>query len=316
MPSLFGQAARPCPPGRTLKPMTIAFDATARLMSPSVMAPTPAWMMATRTFSVDSLASASATASTEPCTSALMMSSQLELIGLGHALGEIFERDLGARRAPGSCTLVLRRLGDLLRLLGVLDDVQRIAGVRAPRRGRGARPASPGPLRRRCWPCSSVIARTLPHAGPAIMMSPTRSVPSVHEHARDRAACRDRAGPRSRCRWRGCFGFALSSRTSAWRRDHLEQLVDAFARLGARRSQKMVSPPHSSGWSPSSTSSRFTRSGSAPGLSILLTATMIGTFAALAWRDGFLGLRHDAVVGGDDQDDDVGHARRRARASA
>ncbi len=46
---------------------------------------------------------------------------------------------------------------------------------------------------------------------------------------------------------------------------------------------KIVSPPHSSGCRPSSTSSRRTRSGSAPGLSHLLTATMIGTFACLAW---------------------------------
>ena len=45
---------------------------------------------------------------------------------------------------------------------------------------------------------------------------------------------------------------------------------------------KIVSPPHSSGWSPCSTSSRLTRSGSAEGLSILFTATMIGTFAAFA----------------------------------
>ena len=46
---------------------------------------------------------------------------------------------------------------------------------------------------------------------------------------------------------------------------------------------KMVWPPHSSGTSPRLDSSRFTRSGSAPGLSILFTATRIGTFAALAW---------------------------------
>ncbi len=44
-----------------------------------------------------------------------------------------------------------------------------------------------------------------------------------------------------------------------------------------------VSPPHSSGISPRSESWRFTRSGSAPGLSILLMATTIGTLAALAW---------------------------------
>ena len=46
---------------------------------------------------------------------------------------------------------------------------------------------------------------------------------------------------------------------------------------------KMVWPPQSSGTRPWLASSRLTRSGSAPGLSILFTATMIGTLAALAW---------------------------------
>jgi hypothetical protein len=44
-----------------------------------------------------------------------------------------------------------------------------------------------------------------------------------------------------------------------------------------------VDPPHASGTSPSSASSRLTVSGFAPGLSILFTATTIGTLAALAW---------------------------------
>ena len=50
-----------------------------------------------------------------------------------------------------------------------------------------------------------------------------------------------------------------------------------------------------------------TRVGSAPSLSILLTATRIGTSAALRVVDRLAGLRHDAVVGGDDDDRDVGH---------
>ncbi len=43
------------------------------------------------------------------------------------------------------------------------------------------------------------------------------------------------------------------------------------------------SPPQSSGIRPRSASCFLTRSGRASGLSILFTATMIGTFAALAW---------------------------------
>ena len=47
--------------------------------------------------------------------------------------------------------------------------------------------------------------------------------------------------------------------------------------------QKIVSPPQSSGTSPRSDSCWRTLSGWAFGTSILFTATMIGTFAALAW---------------------------------
>ena len=50
----------------------------------------------------------------------------------------------------------------------------------------------------------------------------------------------------------------------------------------------------------------LTLSGSAPSLSILLTAISIGTSAAFAWSIASTRLRHDAVVGGDDDDRDVG----------
>ena len=50
----------------------------------------------------------------------------------------------------------------------------------------------------------------------------------------------------------------------------------------ADTSTNTVWPPQSSGISPRSVSWRLTVSGFAPGLSILLTATMIFTFAALA----------------------------------
>ncbi|MNG01748.1 hypothetical protein D3C84_847410 [compost metagenome] len=53
--------------------MTTAFDAIARLMSLSLMPPTPAYTICTLTSSVASLSSDWASASCEPCTSALMM---------------------------------------------------------------------------------------------------------------------------------------------------------------------------------------------------------------------------------------------------
>src|SRR5207244_4204893 len=60
--------------GLTLNPMTIAFDAEASMTSLSLIAPTELWITFSFTSSVDSRSSASASASTEPCTSALRMS--------------------------------------------------------------------------------------------------------------------------------------------------------------------------------------------------------------------------------------------------
>ena len=68
----------------------------------------------------------------------------------------------------------------------------------------------------------------------------------------------------------------------------------------------MVSPPHSSGMTSCLPRSLRTRSGSASGLSILLTATTIATLGGAGVLDRLDRLRHDAVVGSDHQHDDVG----------
>ena len=57
--------------GRMLKPMMTAFEASARVTSLSVMAPTPARMILIFTFSVESFCKVSVRTSAEPCTSAL-----------------------------------------------------------------------------------------------------------------------------------------------------------------------------------------------------------------------------------------------------
>ncbi len=77
-------------------------------------------------------------------------------------------------------------------------------------------------------------------------------------------------------------GLALSSSTSESR------MIDSsrssrFCFVFADTSTNIVSPPHSSGWRPRLVISVRTRSGCAPSLSILLTATRIGTPAAFAW---------------------------------
>ena len=137
-----------------------------------------------------------------------------------------------------------------------------------------------------------------------------------HDRVADAAACRPararwppgrgpcRAAPRARCRRAGFLGLALSSCRSATRRS-ISRSCSRFCFFLAETFTKTVVPPHSSGMSPRSESCCFTRSGWASGLSILLTATTMGTPAALAWSMASTRLGHDAVVRGHHQDDDV-----------
>ena len=78
------------------------------------------------------------------------------------------------------------------------------------------------------------------------------------------------------------FGLALRSSISVTSRI-ISSRPSRFCFFFADTSTNTVLPPQSSGISPSSVSWRLTVSGLAPGLSILFTATMIFTFAALAW---------------------------------
>ena len=96
-------------------------------------------------------------------------------------------------------------------------------------------------------------------------------------------------GPRPGSRWdsittpdAGALGFAFSSSSSA-ARTIISSRLSSPSLVFAETSQKIVSPPQSSGVSPWEASSLRTRSGWASGLSILLTAIRIGTPAARAW---------------------------------
>ena len=77
------------------------------------------------------------------------------------------------------------------------------------------------------------------------------------------------------------FGLALRSSSSVTSRI-ISSSVSRPVFFLADTSTNTVWPPQSSGIRPSSVSWRLTVSGFAPGLSILFTATMIFTFAALA----------------------------------
>ena len=113
------------------------------------------------------------------------------------------------------------------------------------------------------------------------MMSPTLSVPvwmrAVATGPRPLSSCASTIVPTALR-----FGFALSSCRSATSRT-ISISSSRPWRLLAETGTSGTSPPYSSTTMPASVSSVLTRSGLESGLSILLSAMMIGTFAALAW---------------------------------
>ena len=127
----------------------------------------------------------------------------------------------------------------------------------------------------------SFIARTRPKWAPATSASPTCSVPrwtsSVTTGPRPGSSRDSITTPEA-----SADGFARSSSSSAttW---IVSSSSSSPSWVFAETSTNSTSPPHSAGCSPRWVISVRTRSGLAPSLSILLTATMIGTSAARAW---------------------------------
>ena len=203
-------------------------------------------------------------------------------------------------RAP----LALPVLGDLARAALVVDHDQRVAGVGHAveaedlDRHRRARPP------RRCWPRSSTSARTRPHWPPQTMISPTLSVPrwisTVATTPRPRSSLASITVP-----WAGRSGLARSSRISAcsWMASiSLSRLVRlqgadldaqhvAAELLGHQLvAEQLLLDPVGIGVGPVDLVDRdHDRHPGRAGV-----------------RDRLDRLRHDAVVGGDHQDDDVG----------
>ena len=138
-----------------------------------------------------------------------------------------------------------------------------------------------GPAFLTLLPLSSIIALILPKAAPATIGSPTFKVPSCTSTVA--------TGPRPLSSWAsiiapfaGLFGLALSSFISAVR-IIISSRVSIPSLVEAETGTQIVSPPQSSDTSPYSTSSCFTLSGFAEGLSILFIATITSTPAAFAW---------------------------------
>ena len=167
--------------GRTLKPMMTASEAAASITSDSVMPPTPSRITRTVTCSCGSFAISSASASSEPATSALMTRLSSASSPSLCALEDVLERHLHALAARERLGLeaVGALAGQLARLALVLHHADVLAGlghaVEAEHLDRHARACA-------CLtrsPRKSCIARTRPQCAPATSASPTFSVPRL-----------------------------------------------------------------------------------------------------------------------------------------
>ena len=266
--------------GRTLKPMMMALEASARSTSDLLMAPTPAWMTRTRTSSLDSFSRDCLTASAEPWTSALttMASSFMSFWAIWvNRLSRVtfwkaencFSRAAAARFSASSRA---RRSSST-------------ASNRSPASGTAVRPVIStgveGPAEVMVRPLSSRMVRTRPTAVPAISTSPARRVPfwtsrvATGPWPLSRRASTTAPLPRR-------LGLAFSSMTSASRTIRSSRSLMPWP-VRAETGMQAVSPPHSSAIRPYLVRSSMTRSGLAVGLSILLMATITLTSAALAW---------------------------------
>ena len=177
---------------------------------------------------------------------------------------------LPERRKP----LVLRRLARSPASWRALRSFS-TTRTNSPASGTESKPRIRPPARLRLLtrlPRKSFIARTLPQCGPANSASPTCSVPRwiriVTTALRpDELARRSRLRPRCPC-W-------PSAPDLGHHEDRVEQVVEAVLRL-RRDVDELDSPPHSTGCRPSCVI-RCERGRLRASLSILLTATRIGT---------------------------------------
>mmetsp|Transcript_16285 Transcript_16285/g.49376 ORF Transcript_16285/g.49376 Transcript_16285/m.49376 type:complete len:505 (-) Transcript_16285:542-2056(-) len=271
-----------------LKPSTTAFETDASMTSSAVMAPAPERSTRVRTRSRSSDTSIDSSdeqsASADPCTSLLTTKSSV-LVGSSeegpdrNASRSAVERDaksFDARASRCSCW----RTSAIWRAF-VSSPVTMNA---SPAAGRPLRPTSStavdGPDSLTSSLRSSCSLRTRPHCAPATTMSPTRSVPfctSAVATAPWPSCCRASTTTPAAAR----SGLALRSRISACSCTCSSSLSRPV-RATADTSADNTSPPNSSRTTSYSSSCVLTCDASAAGLSILLTATTIGTPAAFA----------------------------------
>ena len=284
----------------------IAPDALASSTSLSVMAPTPRWTTSTRTSLVLSWASASASASAGPPWSALMMMrSAATPPSLSARLKSSRLVPFWLRRFCASRSSRCRFCAISRASLASVDDREGVA------RRRHALEAEDLHRNRRAGLLHRLAALVEQRAHAAGELAADEVVAD-----RERAAsapgrwpagpCPDRACASSTAPWPLPSGLALRSRISAWSRICSSSVVDAGALLGRDLGGEHVAAE--------------LLEHDAVLQQVLLDLLRVGRGQVdLVDRDdhrhaGVLGvadrldrLRHDLVVGRDDEDDDVGH---------
>ena len=267
---------------RELNPMTTALEATAKLMSVSVMPPTAAWTITTLTSAVESFCNDCDKASWEPWTSALMMIGKFLASTLPSPM---FSNMLSSFTACCFANFTSRNLPWRNKAISRALRSSETAITSSPAAGTSDRPwistGMDGPASLQGLPFSSNMARTRPKDEPAKIMSPRRKVPDWTKMVATGPLPLSRRASITRPLAAASFG-ALSSRTSACNKTFSKSSSMPVPVL-ADTWMNGESPPYSSGTTLSATNSCFTRSGLASGLSILLIATTNGTPAALAW---------------------------------
>ena len=273
------------------------------MTSDSLMPPTPEWMMRTLTSGCWILSSASLSASRLPCTSALTM--RLRSRTLPSAMRAKTSSSVSACCLASAS--VLRRLE---RFWPSERAVRSSLTTRqnSPATGSSSKPmistGVDGPPLLSGSPLKSRMARTRPLASPATMASPTWIVPRLTSMV----ATTPRPGSTFDSMMKplaGASGLALRSRDLGDEQQHVEEVVEADALLGAGLDEDGVAAPllgHEAVLG-----------------ELLLDAVDVGVglvdlvdhdddrhAGRLGVVDGLDGLRHDAVVGGHHDGGDVG----------
>mmetsp|Transcript_12109 Transcript_12109/g.52048 ORF Transcript_12109/g.52048 Transcript_12109/m.52048 type:complete len:338 (-) Transcript_12109:624-1637(-) len=257
----------------------IPSDAAAKSTSLSVTSPAAACKNRRSTRSCGSAPSAAFTASTDPETSVLTMT----LIVCTPSSSSFAAARFDNETVLPSMTLIRSssaRASAASRASASLS----ITSNSSPAMGTPPRPmictGVDGPASSSLFPYASAMARTLPQCAPTSTASPILNVPVCTKSVAMAPLCLSRYASTTVPRALRS-GFATSSSTSATSATVSRSLSTPVPCL-AETWIIGTSPPHSSHTHSSAASSSLTRSGLAPSLSILFTATMMGTPAARA----------------------------------